>query len=172
MEEAWEKKLIDHLESLPQVSPGESFSSKVISSIRAEQEKRESKRIRWFDFKKVLAFSLAGVFLGLMLLTDLPLSPRLETTNGFGYEKVELVFCPSSQNPRTVAVAGDFSKWDSLQMKKVRDNCWSVTIQLKPGRYQYGFLVDGEQWVPDPASLRQVSDGFGGINSVLVVENN
>lgn len=170
--ETWEKKLIDHLESLPSVSPGEDFSWKVINSIRAEQEKRQTKRVHWFNFKKALAFSLVGVFLGLMLLTDLPLTPRLETINSSSSKKIELVFCPSSQNPRTVAVAGDFSSWDYLHMEKVQDSCWSITIEIKPGRYQYGFLIDGEQWVPDPGSLRQVSDGFGGVNSVLIVENN
>jgi 1,4-alpha-glucan branching enzyme len=54
-------------------------------------------------------------------------------------------------------------------MEKVKEDCWRITLKVKPGKYQYGFLVDGKEWVADPNSFRQVPDGFGKFNSVLVV---
>ena len=105
-----------------------------------------------------------------MFFTSLPISPRLEISRYLGYRKIELVFYSPVQNPRTVAVAGDFSDWNYLNMERVKENCWKITIRLRPGKYEYGFLVDGKEWVPDPNAPRQISDGFGNFNSVLVVD--
>jgi len=44
-----------------------------------------------------------------------------------------------------------------------------VTIPLKPGRYEYMFVVDGQQWIPDPFAAEQTDDGFGSRNAVLEV---
>ncbi len=33
--------------------------------------------------------------------------------------------------------------------------------------YTYGFVIDGERWVPDPGAPETVEDGFGGVNSIL-----
>jgi 1,4-alpha-glucan branching enzyme len=74
-----------------------------------------------------------------------------------------------SENPKTVAVAGDFSDWNTLQMEKKDGNSWVITLKVKPGKYQYSFVIDGEEWIPDPDSYRRIEDGFGGVNSVLVV---
>jgi hypothetical protein len=42
-------------------------------------------------------------------------------------------------------------------------------VALPPGVYQYTFIVDGARWQPDPLAVSQVSDGFGQVNSVLIV---
>lgn len=42
-------------------------------------------------------------------------------------------------------------------------------LNLKPGRYVYKFIVDGE-WMTDPAHPLKEDDGGGNINSVVVVE--
>ena len=41
---------------------------------------------------------------------------------------------------------------------------------LRPGRYEYKFLVDAE-WLADPAVAQTVCNQFGSLNSVIVVES-
>ncbi|HOQ67700.1 MAG TPA: isoamylase early set domain-containing protein [Candidatus Atribacteria bacterium] len=159
-----EEKLVKYLESLPRFEAGEDFADQVMCHIE-ERKKRPS----YAPYKKWVVVALAAIFLLLVFLSDLPLLPRLEISPSLGYRKVELVFYSPAQNPRTVAVAGEFSSWDPLPMNRVNEECWKIQVELKPGKYQYGFLIDGEEWIADPASLRQVPDGFGKFNSVLVV---
>jgi hypothetical protein len=70
---------------------------------------------------------------------------------------------------QTVAVAGDFNGWDTAQMKQGADGIWRVRLSLQPGRYQYAFVVDGENWMADPRASTVVDSGFSGANSVLDV---
>jgi|GEM_PF-813964 hypothetical protein len=158
-----DEKLIVYLHSLPRREVDEGFAERVMEEIH-----RKSRP--YVFFKKWMVAALVGVFLYLMFFTSLPISPRLEISRYLGYRKIELVFYSPVQNPRTVAVAGDFSDWNYLNMERVKENCWKITIRLRPGKYEYGFLVDGKEWVPDPNAPRQISDGFGNFNSVLVVD--
>ncbi len=72
---------------------------------------------------------------------------------------------------QSVAVAGDFNGWDPGQTKLERseDGMWTATITLKPGRYQYMFVIDGKQWIADPLAGEASGDGFGSENAVLDV---
>jgi hypothetical protein len=68
-----------------------------------------------------------------------------------------------------VSLVGDFNGWarDAMPLQASADNSvWTLSVQLKPGRYEYAFVVDGERWVADPAA-RAVRDEFGGETSVL-----
>ncbi len=70
-----------------------------------------------------------------------------------------------------VSLAGDFNNWDPKTnlMKKDKKGVWKVTVSLKPGRYEYRFLVDGN-WVNDPACCDCVPNEFGSQNCVRIVE--
>ena len=72
-----------------------------------------------------------------------------------------------------INIVGDFNNWsvtaDPL-FDRVGDGTWRVRIPLKPGRYEYKYLIDGKKWTPDLWNPDVVDDGFGGLNSVLVVE--
>ncbi len=72
---------------------------------------------------------------------------------------------------RSVSVAGDFNDWNPGQTKLERSEggMWTATIALKPGRYQYMFVIDGKQWVADPLAEEGTGDGFGSQNAVLDV---
>ncbi len=165
MHEEKEQKLSGLLESLPQKEVSEGFAERVMHAI----EGRRPGRPVFSEVKKWVVLCLACFFLAAVFLSDLPILPQLEITQLAGYRRVELVFYSPSQSPQTVAVAGDFSNWDYVEMEEVGEDYWQVTVQVKPGRYQYAFVIDGEQWLPDPLSPRKVADGFGGFNSVLVV---
>ena len=41
---------------------------------------------------------------------------------------------------------------------------------LPAGRYQYKFVIDRVNWKPDPNNPQRVDDGYGGFNSLLIVE--
>ena len=72
---------------------------------------------------------------------------------------------------RTVQAAGDFNGWNPNQtpLEPAANGAWTVTIPLEPGRYEYQFVVDGEQWIADPFAVEQSDDGFGSRNAVLDV---
>lgn len=72
---------------------------------------------------------------------------------------------------RTVQAAGDFNGWNPHRtpLEQVSNGAWMVTIPLEPGRYEYMFVVDGQQWIADPFALEQSEDGFGSRNAVLEV---
>lgn len=72
---------------------------------------------------------------------------------------------------RSVSVAGDFNGWNPAQtpLERSGDGMWTATIPLKPGRYQYMFVIDGKQWIADPLATEEATDGFGSQNAVLDV---
>ena len=72
---------------------------------------------------------------------------------------------------RSVSVAGDFNGWNPGQTRLERSEggMWTATIALKPGRYQYMFVIDGKQWLADPLASEASGDGFGSQNAVLDV---
>jgi hypothetical protein len=74
-------------------------------------------------------------------------------------------------NARSVSVAGDFNGWNPAQTKLERSDggMWTVTLPLKPGRYEYMFVIDGKQWIADPFATEDTGDGFGSKNAVLDV---
>ncbi len=69
-----------------------------------------------------------------------------------------------------VWVAGDFNAWqpDDLKARRFKDGTWRKSLTIKPGTYQYLFLVDG-QWCPDPENPLRVANPFGSENSVITV---
>ena len=71
----------------------------------------------------------------------------------------------------TVAVAGDFSGWESnfILDDVDGDGIWTGRIPITPGLHKYMFVIDGTDWVTDPRAQRYSDDGFGNRNAVLAV---
>ena len=72
-----------------------------------------------------------------------------------------------------INIVGDFNNWSTTAdplLDRIGDGTWTIRIPLKPGRYEYKYLIDAKKWAPDPWNPNVVDDGFGGLNSVLVVE--
>ena len=70
---------------------------------------------------------------------------------------------------KTVQLAGDFNDWqlsDGAKLKADGQGGWTTVLRLKPGTYQYRFVVDG-QWVEDPANPNMTESPYGGMNSVV-----
>ena len=72
-----------------------------------------------------------------------------------------------------VTLVGDFNGWDrrATPMRRASaSDVWTVSVPLGRGRHAYGFVVDGKRWVSDPSAPLAPVDGFGGSNSIIVVE--
>lgn len=71
---------------------------------------------------------------------------------------------------RKVSIAGSFNNWDSKgnSAKKDSKGNWTVKLNLKPGRYEYKFVVDGN-WVNDPNCNACVPNSFGSSNCVVEI---
>ena len=83
----------------------------------------------------------------------------------------KVTFSLLAPQARSVSVAGDFNKWDTMShpMKKDKKGVWKVSLNLIPGTYQYRFFVDGD-WQTDPNCTTIVENPFGTFNCVMNVE--
>ncbi len=72
---------------------------------------------------------------------------------------------------KEVFLVGEFNNWDptAYRMRRFKDGIFKKSVQLKPGRYEYLFLVDG-QWWTDPANELRTPNPFGTENSVIEVQ--
>jgi 1,4-alpha-glucan branching enzyme len=83
--------------------------------------------------------------------------------------KVRVTFLFKAPHAQSVSVAGSFNDWDAAKdpMSRGKDGEWVLQMDLAPGRYEYQFVVDGTQFVPDPNALEEREDGLGNANAVL-----
>lgn len=84
-----------------------------------------------------------------------------------------LVFVYHDDVARSVSLAGDFNGWNETAQPFKKDplGLWFTELRTpQPGRYLYKFVVDGKRWAEDPSNGMKVSDGYGGLNSLLVIE--
>ena len=69
----------------------------------------------------------------------------------------------------SVAVLGDFGEWAPIALARAgAQDEWTVELVLEPGTYHFGFLVDGEWWVPEGLQ-GTVPDEWGRMNATMVV---
>lgn len=87
-------------------------------------------------------------------------------------------FTVSAPQAKEVFVAGSFNAWDpkAQPMKRSGSGEWSTAVDLKPGRHEYKFIVDG-QWCcepghdgPCPGCVECVANVFGTMNRVIAID--
>ncbi|KAA0221794.1 hypothetical protein EDS67_27970 [candidate division KSB1 bacterium] len=83
----------------------------------------------------------------------------------------KLNFVLHDHQARRVQVFGSWNDWRTgIPAKQMEGGIWRAAHPVPAaGRYQYKFLVDEERWCDDPANPEKMPDGFGGLNSVVVV---
>jgi hypothetical protein len=69
---------------------------------------------------------------------------------------------------QSVDVLGAFNAWVPLPLERSGAGNWKRDLLLPTGRYAYKLRVNGYMAL-DPASARSEADGFGGLNSILIV---
>ena len=178
-----EQLLVD-VRRVPRPVVPEGFASRVIEQLGPEQSffGRLSAAV-WAP--RALQWNLAGAAIAVCLVSFAiggAVAGALSWQNAFA-TKPALVAAPPAGGPvlvrlvvlqpgaRTVQAAGDFNGWnpDRTPLAQVSNGAWMTTIPLEPGRYEYMFVVDGQQWIGDPFALEQSDDGFGSHNAVLEV---
>lgn len=86
-------------------------------------------------------------------------------------EEVELVFDAQGNEFQTVQLKGEMNNWNPLSTELQKDgDVWKTSMLINKGMYQYLFVVDGVETI-DSSNPNSVSNGMGGINSLLVVGN-
>ena len=90
--------------------------------------------------------------------------PRMDETKPAEFK----LYAPGAKK---VAVAGSFNKWDTKKLlaKKDSKGSWAVKVDLKPGRHEYKFVVDGA-WINDPRCTSCVTNALGSQNCVVEVK--
>lgn len=70
-----------------------------------------------------------------------------------------------------VTLVGDFNDWNQTSHPLVRtrsDPDWHITIKLDAGRrYQFRYLLDGQEWSSDDQADDYVVNPYGDVNFVV-----
>ena len=144
-------------------APG-NLSRRILDALPAEVYRPSPLRqaLRYAAAPLALAVAVAAAFL-LKGQYDL---------RGLGAER-ELQVSFQAPAATSVAVVGDFNGWDprrNLMVRASHEGLWGARLRLSPGIYQYSFVIDGKIWEADPRAERFMDDGFGGRNSVIIVD--
>ena len=165
------------------------FSSKVmnrIQNIDSEKENGTEKELSLFRPRKVTIqplYAAAAVILmmfsfGYLLLNEQEQSDMASIVDE--NQSVQLVseresevwirFVYFDEEAETMAVAGDFSDWDPVNLTKDTvdgKTVWTGMIPVVRGEHHYMFVKNGDEWVTDPLADVKRDDGFGNKNAVL-----
>jgi glycosidase len=74
---------------------------------------------------------------------------------------------------KEVYLVGSMNDWNqkSDRMLETEKGVYSISLLLKPDEYHYKFLEDGMHWITDEKAKSFTDDGFGGKNSVILVDD-
>lgn len=88
---------------------------------------------------------------------------------GMKTKKVKFTF--NAPSAKKVAIAGTFNNWNAAAdpMKRAIDGDWQISLSLKPGKYEYKYIVDGN-WANDPSCSSCVPNNCGSMNCVIEVK--
>ena len=78
-------------------------------------------------------------------------------------------FITPGKSVKQVQLAGDFSGWKAVPMRKQQSGEFAVIVPLAPGTYEYKFLVDG-QWRSDSDNHCWAPNCYGSMNSVATIQ--
>jgi len=163
------RRVMEHLEPMREPAALASASPGLTSRLRGFFFAPHA--LEWtFARAVVMACGLVALtWITSVVLLHRPAGPMTQAVSSapLVYVRVALLD-PEAQS---VAIAGDFNGWDPsrTQLRRTSNGLWTLTIPLKPGRYQYMYQVDG-RWVTDPLASESSPDGFGEENAVLDVK--
>jgi hypothetical protein len=152
----------------------ESVERRVMAAVRRPARSAGRRLLRWAIRPHSVVLSMRPVWslalvAGILLLAVLP-SP--EDGPQLGAEEGIAQFVGRFPGARSVHVVGSFNDWKPVSIPledRDHDGVWQAVAVLPTGTHEYMFVVDGERWVVDPLAGRFVEDGFGRVNSVLIV---
>jgi hypothetical protein len=113
-----------------------------------------------------------GLLVGRQLLGRTPVLPSrpplhriVETSDGSATVEIHVT---APEETGSVELLGDFTLWETVPMEKDGTR-WSVQLEIPYGTHHFGFLLDGEWYLPEGAP-DAVPDEWGRKNATIVVE--
>lgn len=178
---ARDEVVIRAIRHLPEADPPAGFVASVLQ--RLQPVRRPWWRHAWLWARKPLSLDLtplrlASVSLVFVLLLwvaagqrEPPVASRVDSLQAAAATVVFRLPDPAGQI-RSAAVIGSFNNWNpkGFQMHFAPDRgAWLLQAQLPPGHHEYAFLVDETRVSPDPQAILTREDGFGNLNSILLL---
>ena len=169
---------------LPRLTPRPGFTAQVLANLPVSRRTLLQRIQEMLWMPHVAEWNLAGAAATVALL--LVLAWSFGRLSALPPTAPSVAVAPTAEEPLvlvrlvmvqpgagTVAVAGDFNGWDPARtpLTRAEGGMWTTTIKLRPGRYQYMFVVDGKDWQTDPLASEVSQDGFGQQNAVLDVDH-
>lgn len=121
--------------------------------------------------RRAFAYGAAPLFILMLVVGGFLVKGRFQLKGQTAPRVVEVTL--SAPHAVSVAIAGDFNGWNHQRTQMVRadhEGLWRARLKLPPGVYQYSFVLDGSTWVSDPLAKTMLDDGYGGKNSVFIVD--
>lgn len=146
------------------------------------QEFWEPKQVQWRPaYAMAVAVLVIFAFMYPLFIAETPQQPVKQAANmqdmdqsvqqiSTGAEEVILRFVYIDDEANSVAVAGDFSNWEPIELTKQQVNgehVWSGMVSMSRGEHNYMFIKDGSKWITDPMAPVTRDDGFGNKNAVV-----
>jgi hypothetical protein len=165
------------------------FGERIMSAVRADARERAAnrgaptpRRRGWWEhtwtlrLTPITALAAVAAIALLALLGARTGMMHGKPTSDFAAAPTDTVyvvrFVLMAPDARNVSVVGDFNNWNRTTTALApsgNDGVWTISVPLPPGRHEYAFIVDGENWTPDPLASVTVHDDFGTASSIVTV---
>jgi hypothetical protein len=174
------RRLSRQLREMPYLDPPENLLPSVMGTIKRKRFPWWYRSLRWARSPKSFTFTplQVGSLVSLVLLVSF-VSAFYLSQSDLGYHlpaklqsAVPITLTLNMPEARSVSVVGTFNAWHEKGYEMTRDvtgNTWNLFLRLPDGRYEYAFVLDGQNIIPDPAAEFYADDGFGNQNAVLIV---
>jgi anti-sigma factor RsiW len=171
---------VEQLEREGRMQPPLAFTASVMGQLPRRADPLPGRLKRFLFGSRVLRWNMAAA-LAIALLTVVTAFLMMRQMTHIGTDPASPAFPAGEQaamvrltfvapDARHVSVAGDFNKWRTESHVMTRKNgMWTIDLPLKPGVYNYMFIVDGTHWITDPHAETYRDDGFGYQNAVMKV---
>jgi len=83
-----------------------------------------------------------------------------------------ITFAYRAPQVSSVSLVGDFNSWDpraTPMRRQGQGDVWTAQVALPEGLHSYAYVIDGEQWQPDPGAPLSADTPFGRRSSIIVV---
>lgn len=153
------QRVVSELRRPRDLSPG--VDRRVLAAVRGMRSPRVLQARRRFAAFTGVAAAAAAAAAGIVVSTQ-PAAGRGPRPVGFSIQ---------AGPARSVAVVGDFNDWDPsvTPLTRTVNGEWRAEVRLAPGRYRYGFLVDGRRWLADPGRPVTLDQDFQRPTSMLAI---
>ncbi len=163
------KGLKRDLASMPRLEPPSGLKRKVMGRLPTGG---------WLGLlsRPILTLTPATAAVAILLVAGLvflrPGASVVKKTPDSAAEEVLVRLSINYPSAKSVNLVGSFNDWKKGEIPlsdEAGDGRWKVTVALKPGVYEYMFVVDGKHWVVDPNADFLKDDGFGRANGILEI---